>query len=297
MAVARCTAAISVDDKRHADRGFEAVKTFSDQRTNAPRTNTVRAALLLSGIFCIFAVVCIGLLYFVGDLTRLQEAHSAKENQAALHGVNDPQQLDQALKQFPSNGVVKLVALANREWNEIDAATQARLNEAQPRMLSKPVDLTAASRSDLEALRRDLKTAESNATGFEPGYTALIKAERDKIEKDARSLKVATNVMARFMAMIDAQNKDIMDLTAKVLAARVEYYRAYDKCAELLLKEFGVYRIENGQFVFPFQYSATNYNRAAAALAGASKRIAELEQTRATVAQAQFGRWKSLVEE
>ena len=100
-----------------------------------------------------------------------------------MRGVNNAEQLEQVLKQFPSNNILKLVALANKESIEIDAATQRLLDEAEPSNLSKPIDLGSSSRSDLDALRRDLKIAESNAAAFEPGYTALIKAERDKVEK------------------------------------------------------------------------------------------------------------------
>ena len=265
--------------------------TFSDQRTNTPG-----AALLLLCIFCIFMIGCLGAVYFVGDLAKYQEAISAKESQAALRGVNDPEQLDQALKQFPSNSILKLVALANKESIEINTATQRRLNDAEPSGLSKPIDLSLSSRSDLDALRRDLKIAESNATTFEPGYIGLIKAERDKIENNARSLKVGNNTIAKFMAMLDEQDSEMMAHTSKVLAARVELYGAYEKCAELLVREFGIYKVENGQFLFPFQYSADSYNRATAAMAAATKRIAELEKERATVRQSQLNRWKAFTD-
>ena len=89
---------------------------------------------------------CLGAVYFVGDLAKYQEAISAKESQAALRGVNDPEQLDQALKQFPSNSILKLVALANKESIEINTATQRRLNDAEPSGLSKPIDLSVSSR-------------------------------------------------------------------------------------------------------------------------------------------------------
>jgi hypothetical protein len=270
----------------------EALETLSDRRKNTPR-----AALLLLVIFAVFAVVCFGLVYYVGDLAKYQEAISARETQAILRDVNDPGQLDQALQQYPSNGILKLVALANRQSIEIDAATQKRLSEVEPATLSRAINLTASSRGDLDALRRNLKIAQTNATTFEPGYIALIKAERDKIETEARSLKVEKGAMARFMVAIDERDKEMIAITAKVLAARLEYYRAYDKCAELLVKEFGVYKVENGQFVFPFQYSAESYNRAAATMAAASIRIAELEDGRAAVRQAQFKRWKAFADQ
>jgi hypothetical protein len=267
------------------------VETFSDQRTSTPRV-----ALLLYCIFCIFLIICFSAVYFVGDLSKYQKAISAKESQTALRGINDPEQLDQVLKQFPSNIILKLVALANKESIEIDSATQRRLDEAEPRALSKPVDLSGSSRGDLDALRRDLKIAESNATTFERGYIALIKAERDNVENDARSLKVGNNTIAKFMAMIDEQDMEMMALTSKVLAARVEYYSAYEKCIDLLVREFGIYKVENGQFVFPSQYSADSYNRAAAAMAAATKRITELQDETTTLKQSRLNRWKTFTD-
>jgi hypothetical protein len=248
---------------------------------------------LLLCIFCIFAIICFGVVYFVGDLAKYQEAISAKESQTALRGVDTPEQLEQALTQFPSNNILKLVALADRESMEIDAATQRLLNEAEPSGLSKPIDLGSSSRSDLDALRRDLKIAESNAAAFEPGYTALIKAERDEVENDARSLKVGNSTFAKFMAMIDEQHAEMMALTSRLLAARAEYYSAYEKCAALLVREFGIYKVDNGQFVFPFQYTADSYNRAAAAMTAAASRIAELEGERAALRRSQLNRWKT----
>jgi hypothetical protein len=212
-----------------------------------------------------------------------------------LCGVHNPEQLEQALTQLPSNNILKLVALANRESMEIDAATQRLLNEAEPSGLSKPIpiDLGSSSRSDLDALRRDLKIAESNAAAFEPGYTALIKAERAEVENDARSLKVGNKTFAKFMAMIDEQHAEMMALTSRLLAARAEYYSAYEKCAALPVREFGIYKVDNGQFVFPFQYTADSYNRAAAAMTAAASRLVELEGERAALRRSQLNRWKT----
>jgi len=63
-------------------------------------------------------------------------------------------------------------------------------NEIEPPAISKNINLGTASRSDLEALRRDLKTAAANATALMPRYAALLKTERDKVEKYALSLRV-----------------------------------------------------------------------------------------------------------
>jgi hypothetical protein len=213
-----------------------------------------------------------------------------------LRDVNDLQQLDQALKQHPANRILKLVALANEKAAEIDAATRKMLNEAEPAALSKPVDLTSSSRSDLDALRRDLKTAESNAAAVKTRTGALIKAKRDELESGARSLGVDGNTIARFMAAVDEQLAEVTALASKGLAARAEYYSAYEKCAALLVREFGSYKVTNGQFIFRLQPTADSYNAASTAMAAATKRMAELEDETGALKQSQVGRWKKFVD-
>jgi len=261
---------------------------LSDRRANGPR----RLAILF---LCLFVVVGLGVAYLVGDLAKLQEAISVRESRDALRGVNEPEQLDQVLKQHPSNGLLRMVALANKDAVEIDAATRRLLSEAEPRDLSTPIDLSTASRNDLDALRRDLKAAETNAAALKPRYTALIKEERDKIENDAGTLGLGNAATAGFMAMIDEQHRGMMTLASDVLAARAEYYGAYEKCAAILVREFGIYKVTNGQFIFPLASTANSYNGAAAALAAGAKRIAELEDERLTLRRSQLDKWKEFV--
>jgi hypothetical protein len=265
------------------------VATFSDTKSKP----SGRLPLILVGVFVVAGFVA---ALFVGDLGKLQETVIADEGRAVLREVNDPGQLDQALKQHPANRILKLVGLATEEAAEFDAVTRKLLNEAEPAASAKPVNLTVASRSDLEALRRDLKTAENNAAALKPRMAALIKTRRAAIESRARALGVESNTMARFMAAIDEQHAEAMVLAAKMLAARAEYYGAYDKCVALLLREFGSYRVANGQFVFRLQPTADSYNAAANAMAAAPKRMAELEEERTAQKQSQLNRWKMIVE-
>src|SRR5262249_31358623 len=120
------------------------MKASSDQKARTPR----RPVLVLS-LLCIFVIVCLGVGYYVGDLAKFQTVTSAKESQTALRGVNDPEQLDRVLEQYPANNLLKMVALANRDSVEIDAAARRLLNDAEPRDFLKPIDLSAYSRSDL----------------------------------------------------------------------------------------------------------------------------------------------------
>jgi len=217
------------------------------------------------------------------------------ESKEALRDVNDLQQLDQALKQYPANRILKLVALANQEAVGIDAAMRKAAEEAEPAGLAKPVNLATASRSDLDALRRDLKTAESNVAAVKSRTEGLIKAKRDELEKSARALGVESTTVARFMAAVDEQHAEIATLNAKAQAARAEYLGAWEKSAAVLVREFGSYKVTNGQFIFRLQPTADSYNAASTAMAAATKRIADLEEERGALQQEQLKRWKNFV--
>jgi hypothetical protein len=267
------------------------VKTFSDQRADTRR----RLALVLS-LLGIFAIACLGVAYYVGDLAKFQAVNPARQGQTALRGVNDPEQLERVLKQHPSNRMLKMVALANRDSVEGEATARKLLNEAEPRDFLKPIDLSAYSRSDLDALRRDVKTAQGNAATITPRYIALLKDERAKLENDARSLDPETATVSEFMTMIDEQHAEMIARSSRVLAARAEYYNAFERCVAVLIAEFGNYKVTNGQVVFPSQSTADGFNRAVAAMEAAAKRIAELEDERTTLRRSQLNRWKSFVD-
>ena len=138
-------------------------------------------AILLGSII---AIVCFGTLYFVGDLARFQQGAVIRENQAQLRDLGDTQQLEQLLKRYPSNRILKLVALASKDSIEIDAAALGLLREADPGELSERINKGLSGRGDLQALGRDLKAAKENAAGLQSRYDILIKAVHDGIEHD-----------------------------------------------------------------------------------------------------------------
>jgi hypothetical protein len=251
-----------------------------------------RLTLILLGVF--FIACFIGAL-FVGDLAKLQDPVFAKESQAALRDVDNPAALDQVLQKYSANRILRLVALAKKDAADLDAAARKLLSDAEPAALARPLDLTAASRADLDALRASLKAAEGYASAFKPRFDALARAKRDEVEKEARTLGFDGDTVTRFMAMIDAQHADIAAYFAKAAAARAERHAAYDKCAALLVKESASYKITNGQFIFRAQSTADSYNAAAAAMAAAAKRIGELDEEGAALKQSQLKRWKDFV--
>ena len=233
--------------------------------------------------------------YYVADLRRLQDMLAAREGQAALQGVTDPAQTDDALRQHPQNKFLQMMAMATRAADEADAAVEKLSNEVEPPANSKDINLGAASRSDLEALRRDLKAAEARATTFMPRYAAVLKTERDDVEKYALSLHLGKDAVSRFLDNIDQRHAEITAFTSRMLPARADFYRAYENYVAVLAGEFGSYKVVDGQFMFPFQRTVDRYNVAARAMTAATKRVAELEEERKSLRKSQQERWLQFV--
>ena len=140
----------------------------------------VRTALLVLSGFVIVASVG---AYFILDLGQLQDRIAAREGRAALQGIADASQIEEALRQHPQNKFLRMIAMETKAADDTNAAIEKLTDEIEPPAISKANNLGAASRSDLEALRGNLKTAEANATTFMPRYAAVLKAERDNVEK------------------------------------------------------------------------------------------------------------------
>ena len=229
----------------------------------------------------LFLFVCLATgAYLVAGLGKLQNRTAAHETRTALQGIADPAQLEAALAQHPSNKFLRLMSMATKAADETRAATEKLSRDLEPASISKDVNFGKVSRGDLEALRNDLKTAEANATSFLPRYVALFKVERDKVENYARSLHVEKDTVGTLLAGIDKRHAKFIALTSKVLAARADYYRAYEKYVAFLTGEFGSYKVVEGQFIFPLQRTVDRYNVAATTMAAAAKRVAELEEER-----------------
>jgi hypothetical protein len=152
-----------------------------------------------------------------------------------------------------------------------------------------------ASRSDLEALRRDLKTAAANATAFMPRYIALLKTERDNLEKYALSLHLEKDAISRLLDSLDKRHAEITAVTSRAQSARADFYRAYENYVAVLVGEFGAYKVVDGQFIFPFQPTVNRYNVAAQAMTVAAKRVTESEEERKSLLKSQQDGWEQLV--
>jgi hypothetical protein len=216
-----------------------------------------RVRIAFAFLFVFLIALSVG-AYFVADLGKLKEMVASVEPQ-------------------------DLPAMATQAANETGVAIDKLSNEFRPPTLSKDVNSSTASRPDLEALRSGLKTAEAHATAFMPRYTALLKTEHDKVENYARSSGADRAAVSRVLDGIDQRHAKITALISRMLAARAEYYRAYENYLDVLISSFGAYKIVNGEFIFTLQSTVDRYNVAAQAMTIAANRLAELEEERKKV--------------
>ena len=245
-------------------------------------------------LFIVLIAASVG-AYFIADLGRLQDMMAAREGQAALRGITDASRIDEVAKKTPSNKFLRMMAMATKAADETDAVIEKLSDDIEPAAISKAGPPGTASRSDLEALRRDLKTAETNAVALIPRTRAVLKAERDTIETYAASLQMGKDARNRVLDHIDKRHAEITAVVLRVSSARADFYRAYQNYIGLLIGEFGAYKFTDGQFIFPLQRTADRYNVAAQAMTSATKPVAELDQERRTLLQSQRIRWLQFV--
>ena len=273
-------------DKRQLDWG-------PMELPSGPTPNArVRMAFLLLFVFMVASSVGV---YFLAKLSKQQESVAARESQSAVQGITDARQIDEALKQHPSNKPLQLIAMATKAADETNAAFEKLTNEIEQPAIARDINLGAASRSDLDALRRNLKTAQANATVFMPRYAALLKTEHDNVEKYALSLHLEKDTSGRFLDSLDKRHAEVSAFISKMLSVRADFYRAYEGYVAVLAAEFGTYKVVNGEFIFPLQRAVDRYNVAAHAMTVASKRVADLDAERKSLQQSQQQRWERFV--
>jgi hypothetical protein len=239
-------------------------------------SNPASSARVRIAFLCLFAMLAAA-SYFATDLSRYQERVSTREGQTALQGITTANQLEEALRQHPSNNILRLMAKATKAADDARGAIDRLSAEIEPAGLSKEINFGSVSRNDLEAFRRDLKTAEANTAAFLPRYAAIFKAEHDQTESAALSLHVPKEIAGRVLDGLAQRHAKALAAISVTLSARADYYRAYEKYLALLSSEFGSFKVINGQIIFPLQRTLERYNAAAQAMTSAAKRVTDLE--------------------
>ena len=226
----------------------------------------------------LFLFVLLGVAtYFAIDLSKFQERLSTQEDHEILQGITNPSQLEDALKQHPSNNILRLMAKAAKAADDTRTAIDRLSAQIEPATLSKEIDFNSTNRNNLDAFRSDLRKAEANAASFLPRYVAIFKAEHDQVESAARSLHVPKDIASPVLDGLAQRQAKALNAISAVLSARADYYRAYEKYLALLSSELGSFKVVNGQFIFPLQRTVERYNAASGAMTAAARRVTDLE--------------------
>jgi hypothetical protein len=138
--------------------------------------------------------------------------------------------------------------------------------------------------------------AEANATTAMPGYIALLKDEREKVERFARSLPFDNQTMRNFLDGLDNRHGGFMAFASRMTLARAELYREVGNALTIVIEEIGNYKVgANGQLVFSSPSTEDRYNAAASEIGPAAKRVAELEDEGKQLLQSQREGWGRFV--
>ena len=198
---------------------------------------------------------------------------------------------ERTLKDNPSNAMLQLLSSAVKTASETDRLVQKLSNEIEPPTLADAIDYAKASRPELERYRSDLKIAEANATTAMPRYLALLKDEREKVEALAKDFDDET--VRELLSGIDKRHASFTAFASKMLLARTQLYRSLGSALDIVIEQFGSYKIQtNGQFVFATQIVADRYTAAANEINAAANHVSELENEGKQLSQAQQESWK-----
>jgi hypothetical protein len=230
-------------------------------------SNSAFPARVWMAFFFLFVLLAAA-IYFATDLSKFQERSSAREGQVALRGIAN---------RHPSNKILQLMARALKAASDARGTIDRLSAQIEPAGLSRELNFGSVSRADLEAFRRDLRTAEANASAFLPRYAAILKAEHDQVASAALSLHVPREIAGPVLDGLAQRQAKALDAISTMLSARADYYRAYDKYLALLSSELGSFKVVNGQFIFPLQRTVERYTAVAQAMTSAARRVSDLE--------------------
>jgi len=249
----------------------------------------VRRATYTPAIVLTIAALAVG----IGNTSKLIDSIDASRGMKELSAVQDPSQIEQALKKNPSNTFLQLMAGAAKLAQDTDRATAELLAEIEPPALSKDINFATATRADLQAYRSNLRTAETNAAAAMPRLAPLAKKERDEIDSLSRSLNVSDDLRRNLLAGVDKRQARFLAFTSKMMAARAELYGALGKYITVLVEQYGHYSVgPNGQYQFQDSSVVVPFNVAANAVKVAARRVAELDAEGKQLTKSQQEGWE-----
>jgi hypothetical protein len=250
------------------------------------RGRTYRAASLLA---------IAGIIAIVGNATDLLSYFEVQEARTALKSVRDPGQIDRALKENPSNLLLRVYAEAFRLGQEAQHRVEQLSNEIEPVGLAQEPNYASATRAELQKYLADLRAAEANASSATIKFIAILEEEREGIQAFAKSVQLRDRLMRDVLVGVDGRHARATEFARKMFPARAEFYRAAGDTIAILIEQFGNYKLDaDGRLVFLDTSVVGRFNSALEAVDARSKRVAELEEERRAVARSEEQSWRPL---
>jgi Na+-transporting methylmalonyl-CoA/oxaloacetate decarboxylase gamma subunit len=252
--------------------------------TEVQRPWLIVVMLSTLGAIVIFLAI---LALATNNIGRLSDSFTTIEGDTAVK--NAAGDLETALKTTASNILLRLLDMAFETGTETTRAVEQLHNEIEPPGLAKELDYASASRSEIEAYKGDLESAETKAIEALPRYIALLKEERGRLEKSAKELGADDEIIRNFLQVIDRRHAHFTNFNSQMMQARAQLYRSYGDILDILIAEFGKYTVQpNGQLIFLTRGVAESYNAATSKAMAAAERVAELDERRKQLRQTQL---------
>ena len=249
------------------------------------RKTTYRAAVVI-------AIGGLGVI--ISDIGQIVETLEARSAQRVLSTLSDPSELPNAAQQHPDNQLLKAMAVAFEAAKDVESATIALDAAIEPKSVAAP-NLATANRQELQQFASVLESAETNAIAAKPKYQAILQHEREQVQASLPSLHLSSSVAESMMKGVEKRQQKETDYTMKMVDVRVSLYHAARVQFEILIEQFGSYRVApNGQVVFVNQAALDQFNRAATDLAAANAQVQALDAQRKQLVADQQQNWRAV---
>jgi hypothetical protein len=241
------------------------------------------AALLLSTAFVLLS-----------NRNQVTDALSVRDMRNALSSTTSIADIDDAAKRSPSNPLLQLLADAASLGRETEMESERLISAIEPDSLKRDPDYASMTRAQLESYRRDLATAERNASNVLPTYIRLLGRQREEIERRVSVTSLREEHRQDFMRGLDSRRTKSIDLARRSMEAHAEVYAALGATHSILIEHFGKYEYKGGQFYFSDQNALRTFNAAQSRVAAASERMAAIQAEYEREKQTMQDKWKTL---
>jgi hypothetical protein len=244
------------------------------------------------------AIAAVALIIVAGVVYAMRNTPMsvAPEARVVLPAASPPEQPGKEIaREDPAVTLAQLSEKAAQAAAATDALALKLWASIEPPTMQAP-DYATASSDDLESYLRDLRTAEANVADAHSRYVLLLKAERELIEEAVTSSGLGEDRRSEILRQVDDRQAAALELTNRMLHARVDLYRAMQAMQGAVIEQFGKYKAgPGGQLRFSNKAATDRFAAAAEEVNAANKRLDLIEDRILKERQTPQPGWKDMV--